>query len=227
MTQKPSAMERELARQAKANRQQAEVNGQQAELLEQQTETIQQQHDHIEKLKVDLDLLRRYIYGRRRERFVDDPANQPMLFDLGEAAASEETEDADDDEEDDSPSKKRRKGHGRRKLPDHLPHKDIHHILEGDELLCPCCGKVRVKISEEVSEQLEFVPASLFVMLRGRRRRSPRRRAAELRPYPHRRGPRLAGRCLAGDRRRQITHSRPLANDPAEVAVSRGAPKKW
>ncbi|MGE5297298.1 MAG: IS66 family transposase zinc-finger binding domain-containing protein [Solirubrobacterales bacterium] len=28
---------------------------------------------------------------------------------------------------------------------------------------CPDCGHVRVKIGEEVSEQLEYVPASLFV----------------------------------------------------------------
>ncbi len=101
MKQEPSAQEqsmiqRELARQAELNRQQAEVNRQQSELLEQQTETIQQQHNHIEKLKVDLNLLRRYIYGRRRERFVDDPTNQPMLFDLGEVAASEESEEPDD-----------------------------------------------------------------------------------------------------------------------------------
>ena len=140
-----------------------EVIRQQAELLDQQAQTIQQQQEHIEKLKRDVDLLRRYIFGRRRERFVDDPSKQPLLFDLGEAPVPEDAEDPDDDEEDDSASKKRRKGHGRRKLPDHLPRKDIHHILEGDELLCPCCGKPRVKISEEVSEQLEFVPASLFV----------------------------------------------------------------
>ncbi len=139
-----------------------EVIKQQAELLEQQGRTIQQQHDHIEKLRRDLDLLRRYVFGRRRERFVDDPSNQPLLFDLGETPLPDEADDPDDEEDDPAP-KKRRKGHGRRKLPDHLPRKDICHILEGDELLCPCCGKPRVKISEEVSEQLEFVPASLFV----------------------------------------------------------------
>jgi len=141
-----------------------EVIRQQAELLEQQAETIRQQHEHIEKLKRHMELLRRHLYGQRRERFVDDPANQPTLFDLGGAAPPEEPEDSDDeDEEDDSAPKKRRKGHGRRKLPDDLPRKDIDHVLKGDELLCPCCGKPRVKISEEVSEQLEFVPASLFV----------------------------------------------------------------
>jgi transposase len=155
MTQDPSAIQRESVPKD-------EVIRQQAELLDQQAKTIQQQQDHIEKLKRDVDLLRRYIFGRRRERFVDDPSNQPMLFDLGDAPVPEEAEDSEDDEGD-LASRNRRKGHGRRRLPDHLPRKDIHHILEGDELLCPCCGKPRVKISEEVSEQLEFVPASLFV----------------------------------------------------------------
>lgn len=156
MTQEPSAIQRELARQA-------EIIQQQHELLEQQGQTVQQQREDVEKLKHDPDLLRRYVFGRRRERFVDDPSNQPLLFDLGETLLPAEAEDPDDEEEDGSASKKRRKDHDRRKLPDHLPRKDIHHILEGDELRCPCCGKPRVKVSEEVSEQLEFVPASLLV----------------------------------------------------------------
>jgi transposase len=163
MAQDSSAMERELAGKDEIIRKQAELIDQQSTTNEQQSQTIQQQQEHIEKLKRDVDLLRRYIFGRRRERFVQNPSNQPMLFDLGEAPAPEAAEDPDDDEEDDSASKKRRKGHGRRKLPDHLPRKEIHHILEGDELLCPCCNKPRGEIGEEVSEQLEFVPASLFV----------------------------------------------------------------
>ena len=140
---------------------QAEIIKQQAALLEQQAETIEKQHEHIEKLQRDLDLFRRYIFGRRRERFAEDAAGQDMLFDLGESAPPAESE-SDDEDDDDGRPRKRRKGHGRRKLPDWIPRKDIHHILEGDDLLCPCCNEPRVKIGEEVSEQLDFVPASPY-----------------------------------------------------------------
>ena len=35
--------------------------------------------------------------------------------------------------------------------------------MSDDELVCPCCGKIRKKVREEVSEQLEVEPASFFV----------------------------------------------------------------
>jgi transposase len=37
------------------------------------------------------------------------------------------------------------------------------HELSEEERRCPCCGKLRVKVSEEISEQLEFQPASFYV----------------------------------------------------------------
>ena len=55
-------------------------------------------------------------------------------------------------------------GHGRKKLPDHLPRKRVEHELTGKELLCDECGGEKKRIGEEVSEQYEFVPASLFVI---------------------------------------------------------------
>jgi transposase len=39
----------------------------------------------------------------------------------------------------------------------------IEYKLSDDELPCTCCGKPRVKVSETVHEQLEFIPAQLFV----------------------------------------------------------------
>lgn len=53
---------------------------------------------------------------------------------------------------------------GRQPLPKDLPRKRIEHTLSAEQLPCPCCGKERTKFGEEVSEQLEFVPASLFVI---------------------------------------------------------------
>lgn len=55
-------------------------------------------------------------------------------------------------------------GHGRKKLPDHLPRKRVEHEITGKDLVCPDCNGEKKRIGEEVSEQLEFVPASLFVI---------------------------------------------------------------
>lgn len=59
--------------------------------------------------------------------------------------------------------KPRRKGHGRRPLPEHLRRERIEHTLSESELACPECGHAREKIGEEVSEKLDYVPASLVV----------------------------------------------------------------
>lgn len=125
-----------------------------------QSETIEQQQQLIEKLKHELALFKRHIFGQRRERFIDP--RQGKLFEIDE----EFEEDLQSGQEDDEPSspRPRRKGHGRRRLPDHLVHHDEIHELTPEELPCPCCGKLRCKVSEVISEQLEFQPATLFVI---------------------------------------------------------------
>jgi transposase len=57
-----------------------------------------------------------------------------------------------------------RRGGGRQPLPKNLPRRRIEHALPAEQLPCPCCGQERTKFGEERSEQLEFVPASLFVI---------------------------------------------------------------
>jgi len=50
-------------------------------------------------------------------------------------------------------------GHGRRPLPKDLPRKQVVHDLSDEEKRCPCCGEMRVRIGQETSEQLEYIPA--------------------------------------------------------------------
>ncbi len=54
----------------------------------------------------------------------------------------------------------RQKGHGRRPLPDNLPTEDVEYPLEDSD--CPCCGDAMHKIGEEVTEELDYHPGSLF-----------------------------------------------------------------
>jgi transposase len=135
-----------------------ELLRQQAEVTAQQSETIDQQHQQIEKLRHELELFKRYIFGQRRERFID-PA-QGKLFEL---EPDEPAVEAPAEAEGAGAPPKKRPGHGRRRLPASLPRQRIVHKLDEAQRRCPCCGKLRIKVSEELSEQLEFQPASLYV----------------------------------------------------------------
>ena len=129
-------------------------------LIETQQATIDEQHQQIDKLRHELELFKRYLFGQRRERFVEDP-RQEKLFAMGDAGAIDQSPAA---EVVDSPAPSgRRRGHGRRRLPDSLPRRRIIHEMSEAERGCPCCGKLRVKVSEEISEQLEFQPAAFYV----------------------------------------------------------------
>jgi transposase len=129
-------------------------------LIETQQTTIDEQHQQIEKLRHELELFKRYLFGQRRERFVEDP-RQEKLFALDGAGAIDQSPAA---EVVDSPAPSgRRRGHGRRRLPDSLPRRQIVYELSETERRCPGCGKLRVKVSEEISEQLEFQPAAFYV----------------------------------------------------------------
>jgi len=107
-----------------------------------------------------LALLRRY-YGPRSETF--DP-RQLLLFGqviermpLDEAAIAEES-----GEQLVTRRIKNRHHHGRQQLPDGLERIEIEHDLE--DKACPACGQERQRIGAEVSEQLEYFPASFKVL---------------------------------------------------------------
>ena len=108
-----------------------------------------------EQLKHENAQLKRLIFGNKRERFVPEavPANQGNLF-------VEDIAPLKDSEEKTSSSTtvkeyKRKKNHaGRNKIPEHLPVQEI--VIEPEE---DTTGMK--KIGEEVTETLEYTPASL------------------------------------------------------------------
>src|SRR5262249_31905937 len=63
---------------------------------------------------------------------------------------------------DDKPARRRHK-HGRAGLPEHLERRDVAYDLTDAEKLCPCCGRPRVCIGEQTTEQLDLEPARFFV----------------------------------------------------------------
>src|SRR5262249_21547144 len=63
-----------------------------------------------------------------------------------------------------APSAAAPRGHGRRRLPASLPRRRIEYDLPVVERRCPQCGHERACIGQEVSEQLDYQPAALFVV---------------------------------------------------------------
>jgi transposase len=111
-----------------------------------------------ERLRQRLDQLLRRLYGPRSERLNPD---QPLLFD---EPCAEGGMTPPPPTEPDEAAKPRRKGHGRQQLPRHLPRDRRVYELSEAERRCHGCGQARVVIGQEVSEQLDYEPASLMVI---------------------------------------------------------------
>jgi transposase len=130
-----------------------------------QMESLRQRMEAEKKAEIEAAvkaILKRY-YGPRSERF--DPT-QLLLFGLKveEIPIDEKSIAEESGEELLTRRVAKRHKHGRRPLPDHLPRIEIRHDLKDEEKPCPCCGELRHRIGEEVSEQLEYMPASFKVL---------------------------------------------------------------
>jgi len=169
----------DLLRRNAALRQQAEIAQQQAESTQQQIEDAERRIDELERvldqtaaeydqlkeqhaeLAETLALLRRYIFGQRRERFTDDPG-QGHLFDIPEIIAEPEPA-APTAPDDAAPQRSTAARTPRRTRLDHLPHIRIPHDVPEDEKTCSCCGGPKTLIGEDESRELDFIPARLEV----------------------------------------------------------------
>jgi transposase len=110
-----------------------------------------------EAMRHRIHLLLQRLYGPRGERI--DP-NQLLLFvepGAGQETAVPPTEPA-------SKPKRRCRPHGRRRMPENLPREPRHHELSEAERVCQGCGQLRIDIGVDKSEQLDYRPASLFVV---------------------------------------------------------------
>jgi transposase len=98
-----------------------------------------------EQLRHRLDGALRRQFGRRSERA--GPRRRP---EPGERGTGQEAAD--------------RPGHGRQPLPAHLPRRRVEYPATEQDRQCPCCGRPRVCLGTQVSEQLDYQPASYFVV---------------------------------------------------------------
>jgi transposase len=127
-------------------------------------ETVAAQQETIDALAAENKLLKRSLFGSRRERFTEDPA-QGLLFDfktLGPTSAEQAT-----DEPEVPPSKPKRtsKGRQRRVLPDFMPREEERHHLKDSEIPESMRDNpLARRFFKHVGERIEIIPAQLKVV---------------------------------------------------------------
>jgi transposase len=113
---------------------------------------------NVDSLQHELGWYKRHLFGCRSERL--DP-NQQMLFDLLDQAVQErQTTSQPPVSKAPAPPASR---HSRVPLPTHLPRERIEHHPPQEALMCPGCGQPKERMGEEITEQLDYVPASFIV----------------------------------------------------------------
>lgn len=114
----------------------------------------------VSELREQVAYLTRMLFGRRSEKLTED-TSQGRLF--GEAPAPAAAPAPDDGEPDPPPRRRRRRHPGRRPLPENLPRQINELHPPEDERTCSACGAAKVIFGQDVTEELEVVPAKFFV----------------------------------------------------------------
>lgn len=132
----------------------------------------------IERLQLERDSLKlrlaealQRLFGRRSEKLAPGQGEFPFMEELAAEACKEiEAQEAADTaqeaeaQEEQEPPRKKKKHWGRNPLPKDLPVREEIIELSPQERICPCgCGQLRVKISEKVTDELEYEPARCFL----------------------------------------------------------------
>jgi len=124
--------------------------------LEARDQTLSSLEQQIAHLKLQIAVLRRAQYGRRSERTEQHLAQLELTLEALQSAQAEALAGAVSIKP--HPSKRP----ARRPLPEHLPRET--RTLTPAETACPACGGALQRLGEDVSEVLEYVPASFKVI---------------------------------------------------------------
>lgn len=128
-------------------------------VLDETAASYQELLNEHEAVKEQLALLRRWAFGRRRERFAEAPG-QLHFFDEPECepppAFEIEAPAADDQAR---PSRRRKRGLDLSLL----PQRRVEHDVPEEEKCCQTCGRDKERIGEDESNVVHFRPAKLEV----------------------------------------------------------------
>jgi transposase len=108
----------------------------------------------------ELNALKRWIYGRRRERIIEGEGQQ-HLFDLQPPTTAEPEESAQEQPRNEVAAHSRRR---RRELDlEKLPHYRHELDLSPAEKTCSCCGRAKDRIGQDETKIIDYVPPKLEV----------------------------------------------------------------
>ena len=124
------------------------------EELRQENVILKEQNDYLAE---QLDYFKRVIFGQKRERFVPASDNQLSIFGADEAAADLHLEKEEISYSRNKNKAKKQTPHFRNPIPEHLPRKEIVIEPAGIDT------KGLKKIGEEITEELEYEEAKLYV----------------------------------------------------------------
>ncbi|MCK5100593.1 MAG: IS66 family transposase zinc-finger binding domain-containing protein, partial [Desulfobacteraceae bacterium] len=99
--------------------------------------------------------LRDRLFGRKTEKAIKDDG-QLSLFDIPEPVMPAEPQKV-------TIAEHSRKKRGRKPLPERLPRVEVVHELTEQERQCNC-GHLKSHIGQEISEQLDYIPAKVRVI---------------------------------------------------------------
>ena len=114
-------------------------------------------------LRQRVQLLTHRLFGRRSEKGV--PVIEQGVLPLELAAAGPvpaATTDESPRDETAEPASLRRRHHGRRRLPD-LPRERIEVVPPASARHCTTCDTAKVRIGSDITEKLDYVPASFVI----------------------------------------------------------------
>jgi len=130
-------------------------------LLLEKEALIKQKDSQITSLREQLNLALAKRFGPSSEK---SDKQQLGLFNEAEAAVDEDGEESASEPETLTVPAHARKKPGRKPLPDYIEREEVLHDLPEAEKVCPHDGTPLERIGEEVSEQLDVIPAKVRVL---------------------------------------------------------------
>jgi len=114
----------------------------------------------IDDLQGQLYYLKRQLFGKKSEKL---SADQRLLFENLYNQIEARIEEQKQAKSEPAPKSRNQNHNGRRPLPQDLPREPIEIEPAEEDLVCDTCGSEKSRIGEEVTEKLEYKPASFYV----------------------------------------------------------------
>lgn len=106
---------------------------------------------------------KRELFGPKADKLTAEQEEQLKALNKDLQAEAQRPASVSDhvlEREDRAAGRRRQRRQGRHPLPEHL--ETVTVTIEPEEKICPCCGKPLERIGEEVSEEIDLIPAKLI-----------------------------------------------------------------